>query len=167
MEPNQNGVKTWQWIVTAIVVIVLIVLGIMMLGSGKDDATNQALPEVKDVTTTEVNNLVVADQFPGNIVYVNTVQLSKPGFVVIQKDSSGQPGNIIGSQYFDKTTGVPGKINLTESTVNGKTYYATLVNDTNASKKFEVNSDVTVKDSKGSVIMKTFRARTDLPEDKG
>lgn len=167
MEPNQNGVKTWQWIVTAIVVLVLIVLGIIMLGSGKDDAKKQALPETKEVATTEINNLVIADQFPGNIVYVNTVQLSNPGFVVIQKENGGQPGNVIGSQYFDKTTGVPGKISLTESTINGKTYYATLVNDTNASKKFELNSDITVKDSKGSVIMKTFRARADLPEDKG
>lgn len=166
MEPQGTGIKTWQWVVTVIVIIVLIILGYNMFKGGS------TTPSTDDVTTdgttpgsTSANRIIVSDQFPGNIVYVTSVQFAQPGFVEIHKDNAGQPGAIIGSQYFDKGTNT-GKITLTEATVDGGIYYAVLYTD-NGDKKFNAAQDLPLKDSAGNTIMKIFRATLNPTEVKG
>lgn len=169
MQPETNGVKTWQWVVTVIVIIVLILVGYYMF-KGSDvktvtDDTNTAV----DNTSTDAKNtnrVVVTDQFPGNIVYLSSVQLSNPGFVVIKKDKAGTPGDIIGSQYFDKGIN-PGKVTLKSSTTEGSLYYAVIYADTDGNKIFDSAKDMPVKDASGNDIMKTFRASTSVTEIKG
>jgi hypothetical protein len=164
MEPEQNGVRTWQWVVTVIVIIVLILLGYYMLkGNG---ATNTGDVTGTDDTTLvagkDTNRVVVTDQFPGNIVYLSSVQLTKPGFVVIHKDKAGTPGDIIGYQYFDAGIN-PGKITLTGATVEGMLYYAMIHTD-DGDKKFDEKLDLPLKDAAGNIIMKTFRATSSATE---
>ena len=168
MQPEQSGVRTWQWVVTVIVIIVLILLGYYMLKG------NSATPSMTDVVPADdtslvagkdTNRVVVTDQFPGNIVYLSSVQLAKPGFVVIHKDNKGTPGEIIGYQYFDKGIN-PGKITLTTPTVEGQTYYAMLHSD-DGDKKFDAKLDLPLKDAAGNIIMKTFRSTTTVTETKG
>ncbi len=168
MEPNE-GIKAWQWVVTVIVIIILIVLGYYMFKGDNtpalvDDA-NPAATSTPAADANEVNRIVVADQYPGNIAYVSSVQFAKPGFVVIHKDDKGKPGAVIGSAYFDKGIN-PGKITLTEKTVDGGIYYAMLHTD-DGDKKFDAGKDVVLKDSKGSEIMKIFRATSNVTEIKG
>jgi len=158
MEP-QNGIKTWQWVVTAIVIIVLIIIGILVWGNGDD--SNIDLPGTNATgsqTMGAVNRIVMTDQYPGNVVYLSSVQLANPGFVVIHKDASGQPGSAIGSTYF--SSGInPGRVTLNEALVDGQTYYAVLHSD-NGDRTFIAAQDPEIKDSNGNTIMRVFKATT-------
>jgi len=167
MESSSSGIKTWQWIVTVIVIIILVILGYTMFkGSpAPTDQTDTNDTTLIDSDINEVNRVVVADQFPGNIVYISSVQLAKPGFVVIKNDKSGTPGDVIGSQYFDKGIN-PGKVNLTKATVNGGMYYAQIYAD-DGDKKFDATKDLPVKDSAGKDIMRLFKVSTSITEIKG
>ena len=167
MEPT-SGIKTWQWIVTVIIIIALVVLGYKMFSSTpKDTDTVDTIVDTDETldTTAGVNRIVVSDQFPGNIVYVSSVQLAKPGFVVIKKDNNGTAGAVIGYQYFDKGIN-PGKITLTSPTVDGGIYYAQIFAD-DGDKKFDATKDTAVKDSSGKDIMKLFRVSTTVESIKG
>jgi len=166
MEPNQ-GIKAWQWIVTVIVIIILIVLGYYMFKGGNTPSTTTESPTESPSSTVsnEVNRVVVSDQYPGNIVYVSSVQLEKGGWLEIHKDNNGTPGAIIGSTYFDKGIN-PGKVTLTEKTVEGGIYYAMLHSD-DGDMKFDPTKDLPLKDSKGDIIMKLFHATSNIQEVKG
>ncbi len=169
MQPEQSGIRTWQWVVTVIVIIVLILLGYYMFkGSSTapvvmDTPTDNAMTAM---STKDANRVVVTDQFPGNIVYLSSVQLSDPGFVVVKNDKSGTPGDVLGSQYFNKGIN-PGKVTLTKSTTEGLLYYAVIYADTDGNKVFDAAKDMPVKDSAGNVIMKTFHASSTITEQKG
>lgn len=151
MESNENQVASWQWVISGIIVIGLIALGVYFFTGSSNTSNSPTETPTTTVNTNEVNRLVVSDQFPGNIVYITTVQLSRPGFVTITKDVAGKPGAAIGTQSFDKGINT-GKVNLTEKTVDGKVYHAVLY----------------YNESKDKILLdKTFKARSDLPEDKG
>ena len=157
MEPN-HGIKTWQWVVTVVVIIVIIVVAILVFG-GKNGA-----PVVVGTSTevspspTDVNRIVMVDQYPGNVVYLSSVQLANSGWVVIHEDNSGTPGNIIGYTYFDKGIN-PGKVTLTKPLVDGHTYYAMLHSD-DGNKRFNATLDLPLKDTNGNTIMVVFHAST-------
>jgi hypothetical protein len=159
MEP-QSGIKTWQWVVTVIVIIVLIIVGVLVFGGKSTEApvtTEDETPVATD-TATAVNRLVMSDQYPGNVVYLSSVQLAAPGWVVIQADDAGKPGKVIGSTYFEAGIN-PGKVTLTQAMVDGGTYYAVMYSD-NGDKKFDATKDAPLKDARGSVIMRVFRSST-------
>ena len=150
MEPNTQGVAAWQWVVTAIVVIGLIVLGVYFF-TGDTSNTTDIDTNSPALNMNETNRLVVTDQSPGNIVYVTTVQLARPGFVNITKDVAGKAGVVIGTQTFEKGI-TTGKVTLTETTTVGSTYHAVLY----------------YTDTKDTALLdKTFRVLDNLPEDKG
>jgi hypothetical protein len=155
---NTSGIKTWQWVVTVIVIIALIVIGVMVFG-GKS-AETPTLGENPTATSTDqngaANRIVMTDQYPGNIVYLSSVQVATSSWVVIHADNSGVPGKVIGSAHFDAGIN-PGKVTLSESMIDGKTYYAVIYTD-NGSGKFDATKDVPLKDSNGQVIMKIFKA---------
>ncbi|MEK7646543.1 MAG: hypothetical protein AAB381_02510 [Patescibacteria group bacterium] len=156
MEPS-TGVKAWQWVVTVIVIIVLIVIGIMVFSKDKGtDTTDTTTTPTTTTATAGVNRVVMSDQYPGNLVYLSSVQFEKGGWVVIHADNAGQPGAIIGQTYFDKGIN-PGRVTLTTATVEGGTYYAMLHSD-DGDKVFSATKDVPLKDANGNIIMKIFRA---------
>ncbi len=166
MEPNQ-GIKTWQWVVTVIVIIILIVLGYFLFkGNGAATDTN-VTPSTTDTVSdvNEINRLVIADQYPGNVVYVSSAQLANGSWIVIHKDNAGKPGAVIGSMWAEKGI-APVKVTLTEKTVDGQLYYAMIHSD-DGDKKFDAAKDAAVKDSRGNVIVKTFRASSQVTEVKG
>ncbi len=76
------------------------------------------------------NTIVVTDQLPGDKVFVNTVFNEKPGFVIIQKDSSGNPGGIVGVSKW-LVVGDNSRLGIltSENLVDGLPYYATLYAD--------------------------------------
>ncbi len=157
MEP-QSGIRTWQWVVTVIVIIALIVIGVMVFG---DDNDAEPVDNGSGTTTgqngaQEVNRIVMSDQYPGNVVYLSSVQLAKPGWVAIHRDNNGQPGAVIGSTYFESGIN-PGRINLTQNTTEGGTYYAMLHSD-DGDKKFDAAKDQPLRDSRNNIIMRIFRA---------
>ena len=154
---NTNGIKPWQWIVTAIVVIVLIIIGIMVFGnkSSETPAPVTDKPAVTDTTTTG-NRIVMSDQYPGDVAYVSSVQLANPGWVVIQKNVAGKPADIMGSAYAPSGIS-PVKVTLSKPMVDGALYFAVLYSD-NGDKKFDAATDKPLTDSNGNIIMKTFKA---------
>ena len=159
MQPESNsGLQTWQWVVTAIVVIVLIVIGIMIFG--KKSAPSTEAPSDTATTTVSntpgVNSIVMADQYPGNVAYISSVQLANAGWVAIHKDNKGQPGAIIGYAWADAGVN-PVKVTLTAPMVDGGTYYAMLHSD-DGDKKFDANLDLPLKDSNGNIIMRVFHS---------
>lgn len=159
MEP-QSGIKTWQWVVTAIVIIIVIIIGILVWGNNDEiDVLTPANNTTSGQQTAgAVNRIVMTDQYPGNVVYLSSIQLANPGFVVIHKDSSGRPGLAIGSAYF--SSGInPGRVTLSEAMIDGQTYYAVLHSD-NGDKVFNASQDAEVKDSNGNTIMRVFKATT-------
>jgi hypothetical protein len=157
-DQNQSGIKTWQWVTTVIVIIVLIIIGIWVFGGKGAQA-----PVDNSVTTDNsgqnvagaINRIVMSDQYPGNVVYLSSVQLVNPGWVVIQADNAGQPGKILGETYF--TSGInPGKITLSQPMVDGGTYYAVLYDDTDGTQTWNATADQPLKDASGNIIMKVF-----------
>lgn len=158
MEPQQSGVKTWQWVVTAIVIIILIVIGIMVFG-GKSSSTPSDTNDDTDTTTPltpGANSIIMSDQYPGNVVYVSSVQATAPGWLVIHKSVNGQPGAIIGSVYVNAGI-APARVNLTEPIIDGMSYFAMLHSD-DGDKQFDVTKDLPVKDASGNTIMRLFRS---------
>jgi hypothetical protein len=158
MNPESSGIKTWQWVVTAIVIIVLIIIGIMVFGN-KSSQTPSDQTDMNDTASTPtgaINRVVMSDQYPGNVVYLSSVQLAQPGYVAIHKDNNGQPGAVIGSAHFDAGINT-GKVTLTQPTVEGGTYYAMLHSD-DGDGAFSETKDAPLKDSRGNVIMQIFHA---------
>jgi hypothetical protein len=98
----------------------------------------------------------MSDQYPGNVVQLNSVQLANPGWVVIQANNAGQPGVILGETYFGSGIN-PGKITLSQAMIDGGTYYATLYSD-NGDQKFNVSTDKPLIDANGNIILKVFHA---------
>jgi hypothetical protein len=137
----------------------------MFSGSSSAPINTEESNESSLVQNSNVNRIMISDQFPGNIVYVSSVQLAQPGFIVIHADNAGTPGAVIGYQYFEKGT-YPGKITLTSSTIEGGIYYAMLHSD-NGDKKLDAAKDLPLKDSSGNIIMKLFRATNVVSEVKG
>ena len=167
MQPNQTGVKSWQWIVTVVVVIILIILGFYFLGGKSTPVAPYNSTATTDTTSTNASNgIVVSDQFPGNIVYISSVQLAQPGFVIITTNNNGTPGTTIGSQYF-KAGINPGQVNLKTALLDGSSYYAVLYADTNGNGTFDATTDLPVKDANGNIIMKIFHATSNVQQVKG
>ncbi len=156
MEP-QGGIKTWQWVVTVIVIIAIIVIGVIVFGNkGEEPATIDQTPALSTQNQTDVNRVVMSDQYPGNVVYLSSVQVTKPSWVVIHTDKNGLPDKIIGSAFFE--TGInPGKITLTQPMIDGGTYYAMIHTD-DGDGKFDATADIALKDANGNIVMKIFKA---------
>jgi len=156
MQP-QSGIKTWQWVVTAVVFIVLIIIAIWVIG-GKTPSTTEIPVNTTDNSSMSgaINRVVMSDQYPGNVVYLNSAQFENPGWIVIQADNAGTPGKILGQTYFESGIN-PGKITLSSPMVDGGTYYAVMYSD-NGDKAFNATSDLPLKDANGNIIMKVFHA---------
>ncbi len=155
MQPEQSGVKTWQWVVTVMVVIALIIIGIFVFGNKKVEAPVTG-EETTLPTTQTANNIIMSNQFPGNVVYISSIQATNAGWVAIQKDNTGTPGEVIG--YANVVAGTnPLKVTLSQPTIDGGVYYAVMYSD-DGDGKFDVTKDSPLKDANGNVIMRLFRA---------
>jgi hypothetical protein len=169
MQPENQGIKPWQWVVTIIVIVVIVILGYWLFSKSAAPSMENDMGSTTASTlpaSTEANSIVVTDQYPGNVVYVSSVRLAAPGFVVIQSDNGGTPGAVIGVQYF--AAGInPGKITLTSPDVDGGLYYASLYSDSVGNQTFDITNDAIIKDSHGTSIIETFHALANVPETKG
>jgi len=168
MNNENGGLQTWQKGIIILIVIVIIAVIVYALTKSGDNKVNT---DTNTNTSTDVlkgtNAVRIGNQFSGgNIVYVETVSLVKPGHVVVMKDNAGSPGSVLGSTYLDAGTR-PARVNLSENTVNGASYWVALYDDTDGDKKFDATKDLPLKDASGNIILKQFKALSDLPEFKG
>ncbi len=126
---------------------------------GKKSPTAEVPAPIATTTpsnTPGVNAIVMSDQYPGNVVYLSSVQVTKAGWVAIHKDDAGKPGAIIGSAWVNEGVS-PVKVTLTSPMIDGSTYYAMLHSD-DGDKKFDAVKDAPLKDSNNNVVMRVFRA---------
>ena len=156
-EPT-SGIKTWQWVVTVIVIIVLVIIGVMVVGNkgssapvATDSSANAQAP-----ANAPVNRIVMSDQYPGNVVNIESVQSANGGWVVIKNDNNGQPGSVIGSAHLLSGINANIKVPLTAPTVDGGTYYAILYTGNNGT-NFDPTAEQPLTDAHG-IIMQVFHA---------
>jgi len=106
------------------------------------------------VVQTPKNSLLVDTQKAGDEVVVKNINVSKPGYVVIQESSDGKPGRIMGSSNLlnageTKETYVKAEIS------SDKEYFAVLYTET-GDKFFNKAKDVPIEDTEGNIIMMKF-----------
>lgn len=162
---NGGGLQTWQKGIIILIVVIIIAVIVYALTKSSSESTNTDTNTTTTADTLKGTNAVrIGNQFSGgNTVYVETVSLVKPGLVVVMKDNAGSPGAVLGSTYLDAGTR-PARVNLSENTVNGASYWVALYDDTDGDKKFDVTKDLPLKDATGNIILKQFKALADLPE---
>jgi hypothetical protein len=160
---NQSNKK----IVIGVVALALLVLLVAWWLSRVSPADNNlaALGNLDGTaSSTELASIKVGDQFPGSIIFVSDVRLPNGGWVIIKKDSSGRPGNIVGAGYFDKTVNV-GEVAV-PNTTEGEKYFALLYDD-NGDERFTLSGDKPILNVQGEPIMTSFTITRILPEVKG
>ncbi len=112
------------------------------------------------------NAVVVLEQRLTDTVYVNAINMEKPGFVIVYRDSDGKPGGVIGvSKWFPAGQYANEDIGLTESMVSGVDYYAGLVAD-DGNGIFDPKKDLPVENFAGDIIA-VFQASKNAPDPKG
>jgi hypothetical protein len=160
--PLDGGNKAqYMWLVGGLVILVLIFVGYRMLNkngtSSAGDETygrEEALENMAEAT----GSLEVENQIPNDVVYISSVTLSTPGFVAISITKGVNAGNVIGSKSFPEGNN-PGQIVVSEKTLEGQTYTATLYAD---------DGDAELDATKDRVLVeKTFRATKYLDYVKG
>lgn len=93
----------------------------------------------KDAPFVETEVVEVKDQVAGDKVFISRVAVAQAGWVAIQEDVDGMPGNILGAHRFDAGT-YQGVVTLLRDTIPGETYYATLWHD-NGDGVFDYTTD--------------------------
>lgn len=171
MEPQvSSGIKPWQWILTIIIIVILGVL-VYFVMRGDDTTTNPPAATTDTVTDTtaqnRTNSVSVNDQFPGNVVFLTSVSIAKPGFAVVSEVAAGNKmGAPLGTLYFPQAGVYPGKVLLSKPTVDGKSYMITLYED-DGDKIWSGTKDMQLKDALGNPLMKIFKATSQITEVKG
>lgn len=160
--PIEGGNKAqYMWVIGGLIVLALIFVGYKMISKNGDSDTGgegysqeEALEDMADAT----GDLEVENQIPGDMVYISSVTLSHPGFVGISIEKGTNAGKVIGSKGFPEGNN-PGQIVVSEKTVEGQTYTATLYAD-DGDGKLDVTKDRVL-------VEKTFRATKYLDYIKG
>ncbi|MBI2099878.1 MAG: hypothetical protein HYT48_00890 [Candidatus Vogelbacteria bacterium] len=162
--------NTSKSVIVWVIVLILVIIGLAwwLVRYSNPAANNLAAVGQFDATSTAgvAPKIEMDDQFPGDVVFISSVTLPQTGFVVIHKDDAGQPGYVVGAEYFDAKTGI-GAVSLSEPTRDGETYFAVLHADTNNDKNFSLKTDLPLRDASGQLIMTQFEITKNLPERKG
>lgn len=152
-----------------IVLVAVVVFLIVKSGKVKNEVyVPQEVPDTGGVSGQFAklagDALVVLDQRPGDRVFVNAVNLSKNGFLIIKKDASGSPGAIVGVSEF-LIAGDYSKIDVgtTESMADGLKYYASLYAD-NGDGIFDPKSDTEVRSAGGDYVEMDFMVSRDAAD---
>jgi hypothetical protein len=168
MDNNNSGKKLIAIVVVVILVAVFLAIWFSVRETGST-GNNAVIPVTLSFNDAQQANktasIDVPDQFPGTVVYVARVDFPAGGFIVVRKNNNGQVGEAIGATFFDKDTRI-GNVDLTESTVDGQTYFAQAWTD-DGDARFSTSTDIIITKADGSVLQVQFKATKDLPEKKG
>lgn len=119
------------------------------------EGIDPSLADISSALTGGESSVEASDQAAGKFVAVSVV-IAENAWVAIHEDRGGQPGNVLGAQFF--TAGEnSGNVDLLRETAKGNVYYAMLHHD-DGDHKFDMAKDVVMKDASGMPIMARFMA---------
>lgn len=111
---------------------------------------------VSDIPQIGEVPVYAADQRPDSFVNINFATLTKAGFVVIQENGDGKPGEIIGnSRMLSAGTTENIMISVVRPTVHGESLFAVIYEDSGDG-IFSPGLDVPFKDDDGDIIFDQF-----------
>lgn len=148
------------YLATGIIVVVLVVLAFMIVRGRLPQIGQKATPSPSP--TVQVQDAVSASKHTAaKTAVVDSVTLTKPGFVTIHEETGGQPGTIIGvSDFLEAGTHENVTVSLTRRTVAGEKLFAQVYSD-NGNGAFESNQDQLVTDRSGGVVMVQFEVASE------
>lgn len=158
---GESNKAQYMWIIGVVVLLVLIFVGYKMYnkeGTSGTDGQGYSQEEALENMAEATGDLEIENQLPGDMVYVSSVTLSHPGFVAISITKGANAGKVIGSKNFPEGNN-PGQIVVSEKTLEGQTYTATLYAD-DGDEKLDTTKDRVL-------VEKTFRATQYLDYIKG
>lgn len=146
-----------------------IILGALLATSwarlNKDSASAHASQEAAGVALADKEAsakastpqaLSVLDQKAGQSVAIQSLNLSKPTWVVVYVSREGKPGNALGARlYFPGDS--KGSVGLLRNTQPNQIYIVGLSVD-NGDRVFSLNADKPMPDADGGPLWATFRA---------
>ena len=158
-------IKKTHYIILAILIII-IVIGVVVFKSNTDyspptqDQNDNTRNPISSGMRVEDNAIYVSDQNQGDTLFVNTVVLKEPGFVVIHKDSNGNSGEIIGAgSYLSSGEYTNINIQLTTSVRDGQKLYAMIHKD-DGDQRYSA-ADLPVQSKIGGPVMMIFTVSKD------
>lgn len=142
-----------SWLIYLLVIIVCFV-GLYFSAPGP--LPDEPAPE--PVIDEPVGDLSITAQTAGSqSVTLNDIQVTKPGFIAIHKNTNGHPGPIIGQSEYLVINQDAIQINLAEPLAGGEVFFAVMHQD-DGNAVFDPATDLPLTDSQGVVILKTFTA---------
>jgi hypothetical protein len=159
-------------VIGIIIILIVIIIGAILYSQSGTAPENQNLNPVPNNNTgtssdssnqaQAENNLMVADQKPGNTVTIPASVLSQGGYIVIHENNNGAPGKVIGvSAYLNPGENNNVSIKLSRASKNNEQLFAMLHGD-NGNKIFDESDDMPIKKDDIPVLMK-FNIDKDTP----
>lgn len=145
-----------KWI---IITLIIILLGLVALGViSSDRAKNNGTMNVSSFDVASENMINVDNQVIDKSVRIKKAVLSKNGFIVIHKDSSGAPGAVVGTSNLLEPGDYSGiEIDISEEVKNERKFYAMLHED-NGDGIFNTHEDSPVIDKEDSIVFVSFKS---------
>lgn len=146
------------YLAVGIIVVVLVVLAFVFIRSRLPQFNREAeAPTPTPVVAVQNEAVSLGQHTPARTAVVDSVTLTKSGFVTIHEAQDGDPGQILGtSLLLEAGTHENIVIELSRKTVAGETLFAQIYID-NGDGAFDANSDQLVKDKDGNVIKVAFQ----------
>ena len=121
----------------------------VMSDTAPESASMMMAPSEESGDMMAVDMLTVFDQTPGQVVTIESVSLTTPGFVVIQVDEAGVPGAVLGvsPMLFAETSNLV-DVPLSAPLTLGTMYFATVYHD-DGDGVFSLEKDLPVSDVYG------------------
>jgi hypothetical protein len=126
-----------------------------ILANNTATTTSEIATSSATITIGGDNGLAVSNQNAGSSVVIAQVVLAEPSWIAIHDSVYGEPGRILGAQYF-KAGKTSGTITLLRKTVPGTTYLAVVHKDRGVLRNFNSATDEILKDGSGSMVMISF-----------
>lgn len=153
------------YLAVGIVVVILVIIAFTVVRSrlpqfrvGKTSPTPTPAMEVTEVTKSAIS---ASKHTPASTAVVDSVTLEKPGFVAINDDQNGQPGQILGvSQLLQAGTYENVTITLSRKTVSGENLFAMAHIDNGDGTFGELNDEPAKEDD--TVVMAQFQVSSEV-----
>lgn len=145
-----------------VVAVILILIAIVVLrrgGSTRPEPSPTPLPEAatEEVMMEGKDAVAVTDYSAGELVTVDSVVLSKPGYVVVHMEADGAPGAVIGnSVYLPSGQSSNVVVPLSRTSTGGEVLYAMLHTDNGDGVYAFPGDDLPTKDEGGNVVLMKF-----------